>query len=81
MAGTVTGGRLAAEANKERYGEDYYKRIGKLGGQKSRIGGFNTEKVGRDGLTGKERAIVAGRKGGLVRKKSKVEPVKVRVIA
>lgn len=81
MAGTIEGGKRAAKTNIKRYGPDFYKTIGKEGGAKSRNGGFNTEKVGKDGLTGKERAIVAGRKGGLARKKSKVEPVRVRVIA
>lgn len=33
MSGTVAGGKKCAKANKERHGEDYYKRIGKLGGK------------------------------------------------
>lgn len=68
MAGTIEGGRLAAETNKKRYGEGFYRGIGKLGGQKSRNGGFATEVVGKDGLTGAERAIAAGRKGGKAKK-------------
>ena len=30
MAGSKTGGKRAAQTNKERYGEDFYQRIGKL---------------------------------------------------
>ncbi len=69
MAGTIEGGRLAAETNKKRYGEGFYRGIGKLGGQKSRNGGFAAEIVGKDGLTGVERAIVAGSKGGKAKKR------------
>lgn len=64
MAGTVSGGKLAEQTNKERYGEDYYRGIGQLGGRKSRNGGFGSNVVGKDGLTGRERAIVVGSKGG-----------------
>lgn len=64
MAGTKAGGQRAAKTNKERHGEDFYARIGKKGGQNGHVGGFNSEKVGRDGLTGFERARIAGAKGG-----------------
>ena len=47
MAGTAKGGRLAAEKNKQRHGSDFYARIGRLGGQKSRNGGFAAGKEGR----------------------------------
>lgn len=40
MSGTQTGGERAAETNKKRYGENFYKRIGALGGKKSIGGGF-----------------------------------------
>ena len=33
MAGTVQGGLLAAKTNKERYGVDFYKNIGRNDGQ------------------------------------------------
>ena len=33
MPGTVTGGKKCAQVNKERHGEDYYKRIGSKGGK------------------------------------------------
>lgn len=90
MSGTVAGGRKAAATNKIRNGEDFYSRIGKKGGQRSRNGGFASKKVGADGLTGKERAAIAGAKGGRISRRgpeasprkrpvsraSKVEPKK-----
>lgn len=52
----VEGGRNAAKTNKERYGEDYYRRIGAMGGRKSKGGGFSRV----EGL-----ARSAGRLGGM----------------
>jgi general stress protein YciG len=71
MAGTVIGGKSAAKTNKERHGESFYADIGRIGGKKSRLGGWASEKVGKDGLTGRERASIAGRKGGLKSRKPK----------
>lgn len=65
MAGSKAGGAKAAATNKEKYGPDFYRNIGKLGGHNGRTGGFASEKIGKDGLTGHERAVHAGRKGGL----------------
>lgn len=73
MPGTVEGGIKTTETNKKRYGVDYYRNIGKLGGLKSRGGGFASHKVGEDGLTGLERARIAGAKGGKISKKNKGE--------
>lgn len=67
MAGTVSGGKLAEETNKKRYGKDYYRDIGQIGGKKSRNGGFGSQVVGKDGLTGRERARIVGAKGRLVK--------------
>lgn len=58
MAGTKDGGALAAQTNKNKYGEDYYHRIGKLGGVKGTTGGF------ADGEEGRERARKFGKIGG-----------------
>lgn len=69
MAGTIEGGRKAAATNKLKNGPDFYARIGSLGGKSSRGGGFASEKIGSDGLTGAERAREAGRKGGLISKR------------
>lgn len=64
MAGTIEGGKRAAAENIKRHGKQFYSNIGKLGGAKSRNGGFGSDKVGKDGLTGKERASIAGKRGG-----------------
>lgn len=64
MAGTVEGGKKAAMTNKLKHGEDFFARIGQKGGRISRTGGFASEVIGKDGLSGRERAVQAGRKGG-----------------
>lgn len=69
MAGNRIGGLKCAARNKELYGEDFYARIGKMGGYKGHTGGFGSDKVGRDGLTGKERAKIVGAKGGRASKR------------
>lgn len=55
MSGTRTGGIKAAQTNKERYGADFYKKIGHAGGIKGTTGGF---------AANRELAREAGRKGG-----------------
>lgn len=52
------GGLQAAKTNKERHGEDFYRRVGKLGGQTSTKGGF---------AANKKLAAKAGSKGGKAR--------------
>lgn len=70
MAGSKNGGLKAAKTNKERYGEDWYKKIGKIGGSRCGTeGGFASKKVGEDGLTGPQRAREAGKIGGKVSKR------------
>lgn len=64
MAGTRAGGVKAAKKNKELYGEGFYSSIGAKGGKVGKTGGFASEKVGADGLTGKQRASKAGQIGG-----------------
>jgi len=54
MSGTKDGGVKAAARNKEIYGDDFYKRIGAIGGKKSK-GGF---------AVNRELARTAGRLGG-----------------
>lgn len=55
MAGTKAGGLKAAATNKAKYGQGFYARIGKLGGQNGHTGGF---------ALNPELARIAGAKGG-----------------
>ena len=73
MAGTKLGGIRAAATNKKKYGKEFYALIGRKGGQNGHTGGFASEEPGKDGLTGPERAKIAGQKGGV---KSKRGPSK-----
>lgn len=66
MAGTIEGGRAAAETIKKKYGVGYYSKIGARGGKKSRNGGFASMLLDSNGLTGPQRAITAGAKGGSI---------------
>lgn len=66
MPGTKIGGQKAAITNKKRHGKNFYANIGRKGGQNSHTGGFASEKVSDDGLTGPERAKIAGSKGGTI---------------
>lgn len=67
----------AKKANLEKYGPDFYKRIGAKGGSNGKgpgyKGGFASNEVGEDGLTGKQRAKLAGAIGG---KRSRRGPAK-----
>ena len=40
VGGTVTGGAKARETNIRKYGEDYYRNIGSMGGKASGTGGW-----------------------------------------
>lgn len=60
MAGSKAGGLKAAKTNKERYGEDWYARIGRKGGQNGHTGGF---------ASNPELAKIAGAKGGRISKR------------
>lgn len=61
MAGTKLGGKLAAQKNLQR-DPNFYAKIGKIGGQRSRTGGF---------AANPELARIAGRKGGLISRRRK----------
>lgn len=73
MAGTIEGGRKAAKTNIEKYGKDFYRIQGQKGGRNGHTGGFASDKVGKDGLTGTERAKIAGRKGGQLSKRGRAK--------
>lgn len=64
MTQTRKGAKKAAATMKQRYGEDYFSTIGHEGGKQSAGGGFASNKVGEDGLSGLQRASVAGKIGG-----------------
>lgn len=70
MAGTKEGAVKTAKTNKERYGANFYAEIGRKGGENGTTGGFASQNVGKDGLTGKERARIAGQKGGVATRKN-----------
>lgn len=63
MAGTIAGGKQAAEANKTNYGGDYYVRIGSLGGSapKTKPSGFKANP---------QLASIAGRLGGSISRRA-----------
>lgn len=73
MAGTVAGGKAAAVTNKRIYGEDFYGRIGALGGKKGRTGGFYSAIC--DGCdwnpSQHKKAECAGARGGRISKRTK----------
>ena len=75
MSGTISGGKKAAQKNITLHGKDFYRNIGRKGGKRSTTGGFASQKVGKDGLTGSERARIAGAKGG---RKSRRIPTSIK---
>lgn len=66
MSGTKAGGLKARATNYARYGKDFYAKVGKIGGKNGHTGGFASDVVGADGLTGRQRAVIAGAKGGAI---------------
>lgn len=64
MAGTKAGAKKASNTMKKRYGDDYYRRIGKVGGQNGRTGGF---------YANREKARSAGAKGGRISDRSGIK--------
>lgn len=62
MAGTKEGGKNAAATNKSKYGDNFYARIGAIGGKKGKTGGF---------WANRELARIAGAKGGAISRRGK----------
>ena len=60
MPGTISGGKLAAKTNKEKYGEDFYKLMGQMGGKAKVTKGF---------AKNPDLARLAGAKGGKISKR------------
>ena len=67
MPGSKIGGKKAAQTTKERHGEDFYKRIGKL----SNAGWEKNGRKPRGFAANPELARVAGRRGGLKSRRGK----------
>lgn len=68
MSGTKAGGLKAAQKNLAS-NPNFYAEIGRIGGRNGKTGGFASEFVGNDGLTGPQRAKIAGKKGGRISKR------------
>lgn len=62
MAGTQNGGKAAAATNKQKYGKDFYARIGAMGGKNGHTGGF---------YANRDLARAAGAKGGRISRRTK----------
>lgn len=75
MAGTKSGGIKARETNLRKHGKDFYSMIGRRGGHNGHTGGFASDKVGKDGLTGWERASKVGSVGGKISRRGKAKQV------
>lgn len=73
MPGTKTGGKAAARTNKAKYGDDFYARIGALGGKASRTGGFAADVTCNCNLYQEEHFVrqCAGKKGGRISRQKK----------
>lgn len=65
MSGTKAGGLKAAATNKKKYGKEYYKNLGVIGGSAAHPNGRGFE------ISGK--AVEAGRKGGKISKRGKAK--------
>lgn len=64
MAGTKAGGIKASITNRRKYGEDFYVRNGRKGGQNGHTGGF---------ASNPELARIAGAKGGRLSRRGKAK--------
>ena len=64
MAGTKIGGKKASITNREKYGDDFYRQIGRKGGRNGHTGGF---------AANPELARIAGAKGGRLSRRGKAE--------
>lgn len=65
MAGTKAGGKKAALTNIARHGKDFYRDIGRRGGQNGHTGGFAANPA---------LARIAGAKGGKISRRGPAKP-------
>lgn len=74
MAGTRKGGLKAGKTNKERYGQNFYRDIGAIGGRLGRTGGFASyTQCSCDLITEPHfKQQCAGKKGGSISKRGKI---------
>ncbi len=70
MPGTRRGGQKAAATNKQRYGAAFYETIGRMGGRKSRGGGF-----AKNPELAREAGRIGGRRSSRRRKTDEIENV------
>lgn len=70
MAGNSAGGHKAKMKNLAR-DPHFYAKIGAKGGKNGKTGGFASNVIGKDGLTGSERARIAGAAGGRISRRKK----------
>lgn len=70
----------AKQTIQDRYGYDYYAKIGARGGANGTTGGFASELVGKDGLTGPERARKVGIIGGTISRRGPAKKSMVRKV-
>jgi len=61
MSGTIIGGKLAAATNKARYGSDFYRNMGRVGGKRTHADGAKPKGFAAMTL---EKRSAAGRLGG-----------------
>lgn len=81
MAGTKSGGRRASLTNKQRHGDDFYKRIGALGGMKTGPKGFGVPTPCNCMIFASvhKKSECAGAKGGRISRRGKAGEYKINV--
>lgn len=67
MSQTAEGALKAKDTILRKYGNDYWKNMGKIGGKASSTGGFGQGEIGR------QRAKLAGSKGGKISKRKSAQ--------
>jgi hypothetical protein len=78
MAGTKAGGLKASQTNRDRYGKDFYEKIGAKGGRNGHSGGFASNNLCGCNYQPEshKKASCAGYKGGRKSRRGKPNPVR-----